>query len=83
MRLDLEPDRCVDCRAVLPIAPEQGVSGAAQPATFIGLGARTAIASSVGRLSMPVSNSPSPEFGRGWATLTVTTFAMPWSVLIR
>ena len=47
----------------------------------IGPGARTAIGSSVGRLSMPVNTCPLSDLGRGWATLTVNTFAMPGAYL--
>src|SRR4051812_16606840 len=48
----------------------------------IWLGARTVIVSFVCRLSIPVHSLPLSEFGRGWATFTVNTFAMCCSVLI-
>src|SRR5262249_38520896 len=46
----------------------------------IGPGARTATASSVGRLSMPVAGAPLSGFSRGCARLTVKTLAIPMTI---
>src|SRR6185436_5876775 len=46
----------------------------------MGPGARTATASSVGRLSMPVASAPWSGFSRGCARLTVKTLATPMTI---